>query len=843
MSSTRILIVDGGGLARLGLPASLAAQGFTLAGQTGLGEQAIRLAGELRPDLALVDVHLGGTPNGPETAAQIISLYAIPVIFLSARPETGCTYIVRPYSELELSANITDALQGYSNDLRLLESEQKYRALFNLMAQGVIYQDAAGRILSANPAAERILRMTQEQMQVVDPQKQPLRAIHEDGTDFPWQERPAILALKTGQDLSNVIMGVNFPESGETVWIRVHSRPQFKDGSGSLGTVITTFEDITDLKNNTDRLKSSEAQLRKFSQVVVQSGDNIVITDTGGNIEYVNPQFEQTTGYSLAEVLGQNPRVLKSGEQPPEFYRRLWETIKSGQVWRGELHNKRKDGSLYWEEVSIAPVVDERGTVTNFVANKKEVTRRKELEQAMRIKDSAMDSSLNAIALADLNGKLTYVNPAFLALWGYPDPAGILGKSLAGIWREDTPYGEIVMALLQGNGWQGEMHARRADGAFVDVDMAAHLVRDEGGKPLCIMGSFVDITARKQAELAEREERRLAEALRNTAEALSSSLKLDDVLQQILENAGKVIANDSMTIMLIEGARLRVVRHRGYIERGAQELFENHEFAIDDFPSLRTMIDTRQPSIIPDVRESPNWRPHPGVEWIRSYAGAPVCRREEVIGFLNLDSSTPNFFTPAHAHRLKAFASQAAVAIENARLYEHDHILSITDYLTGLYNSRYFYDLARLEFDRARRYHVNLSVVMIDVDYFKQVNDTYGHQVGDDVLREIARRVKSCLRVADVPARYGGEEFVILMAQTDLVEAGMAAERIRNVVAATPFGFPEGLNISITISLGVAALEDGHENLHKLVKCADDALYQAKAAGRNQLVTWQPLRG
>lgn len=839
MTSTRIMIVDGGNLAHLDLPTSLAALGYTLLAQTPEGEEAIRLAGELRPDLVLVDVHLAGALSGAQAADQIHAQYGIPVIFLSSRPEDGCGYVVRPYSEQELQAVITDALNGYNQERRLRESEQRYRDLYNLMAQGVIYQDASGSITSANPAAGSILGLTQEQLLGMTPFDLHWQTIHEDGSQFPPEARPFMQAIKTGREVSNVIMGVHHPQKGEYVWIRVHSRPHFSNGSTTPDMVVSTFEDITDLKKNADGLQASEAQLRKFSRVVEQSGDNIVITDTDGQIEYVNPQFEQTTGYNLAEIIGQNPRVLKSGEQPASLYQDLWATIKSGHVWRGELHNKRKDGSLYWEEVSIAPIVDKNGTLTNFVANKKEITLRKELEQDLRIKDSAIASSLNAIALADLDGRLTYVNPAFVGLWGYQSAKDILGKSLADTWRDSTPYGEIIKVLLQGGRWQGEMQARRKDGSFVNVEVSAHLVREEGGKPLCIMSSFVNITARKQAELAEKEQHRLAEALLRTSEALSSSLKLDEVLEQILVNAGKVIANDSMTIMLIEGEKLRVVRHRGYTERGAQQLFANHEFSIDDFPTLRLMIDTHQPSIIPDVHNSSIWKRFQEMDWIRSYAGVPICRREEVIGFLNLDSSTPNFFTPAHAQSLAAFASQAAVAIENARLYEHDHILSITDGLTGLYNSRYFYDLARLEFDRSRRYHGSLSVVMIDIDHFKLVNDTYGHQIGDDVLREIARRIKACLRVVDVAARYGGEEFVILMAQTDEFEAGNAAERILAAVAEFPVELPEGLTIPITISLGVASLADDHENLHRLVKCADDALYKAKAAGRNKLVIWE----
>jgi len=580
--------------------------------------------------------------------------------------------------------------------------------------------------------------------------------------------------------------------------------------------------------------------LRIFSQLLAQSDDCIVFTDSEGRIKYANPQFEQTTGYALDELIGQTPRVLKSGEQSEEFYKQLWQTIRSGQIWRGELHNKRKDGSLYWESASISPVLAEDGSIVNFIGIKRDITERKQLEQAMHIKDSAISSSLNAIALADLSGRLSYVNPAFVRLWGYLSADDSLGRSVAAFWQEDAPIGQVILTILQGQTWLGEMAAKRRDGTLISVDVSAHLVQDENGNPLCLMASFVDITARKLAEKAEKEERHLADALRRSAEALGSTLNLGEVLDLIIDNAAQVIPNDSMSIMLLEGENLKVVGHRGYTERGLKDYIEKTSFKIEAFPSLIRMVANRQPCIMPYIHQKGSgWKAREGVDYIQSYAGAPICRGERVLGFLNLDSATPNYFTEAHAIRLQAFASQAAVAIENARLYEKDHILSITDGLTGLYNSRYFFELARLEFERFQRYPGNLSIVMLDVDYFKRVNDTFGHLVGDDVLRELARRVRACLRVVDIAARYGGEEFIILMAQTKLEEACLAAERIRLAVAGTAFDVPEAGSVSITVSLGVATLSAAHRNLNMLIKNADDALYAAKNSGRNQYVSAQ----
>ena len=129
--------------------------------------------------------------------------------------------------------------------------------------------------------------------------------------------------------------------------------------------------------------KKSQADLSKLYQAIQQSPVSVVITDRDGKIEYINPEFAKVTGYTLAEAVGQNPRILKSGHTPPEQYADLWNTITGGGVWRGEFHNKKKNGELFWELASIAPVKDGE-KITNFVAVKEDITERRELEEQLR---------------------------------------------------------------------------------------------------------------------------------------------------------------------------------------------------------------------------------------------------------------------------------------------------------------------------------------------------------------------------------------------------------------------------------------------------------------------------
>jgi PAS domain S-box-containing protein len=149
-----------------------------------------------------------------------------------------------------------------------------------------------------------------------------------------------------------------------------------RDTAGRAVAAAAIARDITERKR-------TEEQLRKLSRAIEQSPSSIVITDTMGAIEYVNPKFTEVTGYTFEEVRGKNPQVLKSGDTQPEEYRLLWETVKAGHEWRGEFHNRKKNGELFWESASISSVVDEHGAVTHFIAISEDVTEQKRAEDAL----------------------------------------------------------------------------------------------------------------------------------------------------------------------------------------------------------------------------------------------------------------------------------------------------------------------------------------------------------------------------------------------------------------------------------------------------------------------------
>lgn len=217
-------------------------------------------------------------------------------------------------------------------------------------------------------------------------------------------------------------------------------------------------EDVNrELKRQMAERREAQERLRKLSRAVDQSPSMVLICDTRGAIEYVNPKFTQVTGYALAEMLGENPRILKSGETPPEVYRHLWATITAGGEWRGELHNKKKTGELYWEHVAISPVRDENGAITHFLAEMEDITERKRLEREVsdRNREIAETQALAVMGQAasmiahDLRNPLSTIKMGLQILGRFSGKAHTNTEhELSRIALEQVRYMEDVLADL-----------------------------------------------------------------------------------------------------------------------------------------------------------------------------------------------------------------------------------------------------------------------------------------------------------------------------------------------------------------------------------------------------------
>lgn len=219
---------------------------------------------------------------------------------------------------------------------------------------------------------------------------------------------------------------------------------------------------------------------------------------------------------------------------------------------------------------------------------------------------------------------------------------------------------------------------------------------------------------------------------------------------------------------------------------------------------------------------------------VSSILCVPLKTQKDCIGVINISNKEPGkHFDPDDVELLMNLAGQAAVVIDNARLYE----MAITDGMTGLFIHRYFQQQLEVELRRSRRYSSNLSLIMTDIDHFKNFNDTYGHQAGDYVLKEVASAIKRSCRDIDIVARYGGEEFAVICPETDVKGALILAERLRTSVQNDNYVYQDQ-KFKVTISVGVATYPRHNVGENDLVKAADKALYKAKRGGRNRSMSF-----
>ncbi len=329
-------------------------------------------------------------------------------------------------------------------------------------------------------------------------------------------------------------------------------------------------------------------------------------------------------------------------------------------------------------------------------------------------------------------------------------------------------------------------------------------------------------------------ERRVGEleTLNRTAHALAGSLQLHELIESIARE----------TLAAIPEAEVLALAHREKDTPHGEFVVDCYEKGHDRFRRVRTKSDegiggevaAKQAALnIADLRKSD----HPGDGSIRSWLGVPIVIYDEVVGVLSVQSSDRDVFGADEQRVLEAIGAQAAVAIQNARLYE----LATVDGLTGLYVRRYFDTRLKEELERARRFQTPFSLVLLDIDNFKSLNDTHGHAYGDKVLREIAQVMRRNMRGIDIPARYGGEEFAFILPRTAIVDAHAVAERIRADVADARITHDDQV-LKITASLGVACFpESGDGDALALIEKADTALYRAKATGKNRVeLFWAP---
>lgn len=312
---------------------------------------------------------------GKLLAKQILGKSTGPDIFKLKRKDGNLVYVEifthpvkienRKYN-LNIARDISDRIIA---DEALRDSEEKFRTIFSNLSVGIVMIDKEGQIVLANQRFSEITGYRLSELLI----KKNVDIIYPE--DIPeTKEKMKLLLEKKISGFRSQKRLVH--KTGKIVWINVNVTPKYKI-NGEIDSMLGVMHDITESKLMEDDLK-------KLSISVEQSPVSTIITDINGIIEYVNPVFCELTGYTFEEARGKNPNILKSGEQTDEYYNNLWETITNGKVWKGEFHNKKKNGELFWEKATIGPIFNELGEISNFIALKEDISEQKEIEKELK---------------------------------------------------------------------------------------------------------------------------------------------------------------------------------------------------------------------------------------------------------------------------------------------------------------------------------------------------------------------------------------------------------------------------------------------------------------------------
>jgi len=676
----------------------------------------------------------------------------------------------------------------------------------------------------------------------------------------------------------------------EDRWYDLRISP-FQQNAQTQGWLII-LRDITEQRELETALRSSEELYRNVTE---KANDGIAILQQT-LIVYCNPQLATMLGYRIDDLVGRPFYHFVA----PEHVDAVRERHK--RRMQGLDEPTRYESVLFHASGVQVPVefnvsIMEHGGEPALLAIVRDITAQVEAEtillEHVRDQKCLNEITMTAIETSDLNetlqtlanrlGGLIHSDSCHITLWDQDTetaiPTAAFGP-MKEIYQETTPKPDeptLTEAVLHSqkpiiindiNDTPYISH-ERAEQSLSHSVLAFPLIVDDEPLGAAIIGFdnshtftdkeiFLSEQACRQVALAIQKARLLetaqqraieAETLRHAGAAVAATLKLDEAIDSILVQLIQVVPYDSASVQLLRDGELQIVGLHGFKDPHS---VNGMTFALSDDNPNSIVLDSRQTYIINDAPKAFEKFKEPPHNHIRGWMGVPLVIQDRIIGMLALDSNQPGRFDNEHARLVTAFAAQVAIALDNANLYEETHRLAITDSLTGINNRRQFMMLAQLELQRANRYNRPLSIIMMDIDHFKMVNDSFGHLIGDQVLHDVAQLCNNNLREMDIMGRYGGEEFTILLPETpsfiddpndednenpEKPSAKTVAERLRKTISEKPIETAKG-TIIVTASFGVVGLSKESEKIETLLDRADTSLYIAKQRGRNQVVVW-----
>ncbi|MEE8441149.1 MAG: diguanylate cyclase [Spirochaetia bacterium] len=468
----------------------------------------------------------------------------------------------------------------------------------------------------------------------------------------------------------------------------------------------------------------------------------------------------------------------------------------------------------------------------------------KEIERLINLPDVRSALSELGISVRNLRDGSGFSNYLWKQ-WGYTDDEMVETVWLQVVHPEDresaaSQYEQLLTGKISTYRQTYRVQTKAGDWRWV-VTAGRVVGWDSDGKPELYIGADVDITERRVIEAALEQARAEAEAQAQEAETLrmagaivASTLEIEKTVQLVLDQALQVVPYDTASVLLLRDTALEVVGGNGWEDIDA---VKGLRIPVPGENPHATALERGSPLVVDDIAEDfPQYSNISGTE-IRGWLGVPLVVHGETIGLLAMDSTQPGFFTAKHVRLSTALGDHVAVALYNARLFEQTKELAMTDSLTGVATRRSFFVQAERALDRARRDNSPVSVLMADLDHFKQINDRHGHAAGDEMIRKVAEAARTVLRRSEIIGRYGGEEFAVVLPETDELNGMIIAERIRARVAEIMI---PGEEKSLSVSIGVTTRDAAElTTVDTILEEADRALFEAKRLGRNRVEKYQ----
>jgi diguanylate cyclase (GGDEF)-like protein/PAS domain S-box-containing protein len=548
------------------------------------------------------------------------------------------------------------------------------------------------------------------------------------------------------------------------------------------------------LSDKPDLSAGADEALRKLASIVEGSEDAIIGKTMDGLITSWNRAAEKMYGYTAAEAIGRHLSLLLPPERQAET-RALMERIGNGlPVECLETQRLTKAGCVLDVSLSISPIRDAKGQVTGASAIARDITLRKRSDEQLKLQSAALEAAANAIVITDFDGTIVWVNRAFTVMTGYSEKE-VLGKNPRLLKSEEQPesyYATLWSTISSGAVWKGEIVNRRKDGTTYIEEMTITPVTRNVSNPAnkYFVAITQDISERKRSEeMLQNSENKYRVLFEDAADA-----------NWLMDETGFLDCNSAALEMFGYSAGAPML-HPADISPPNQP---------DGTPS-RTAADQK----IADAFLHGKKR----FEWLHQRKNGKVFPAEVCLTALTL-SGRPTLLATVRDITDRKVAE------------ERIQYLAYYDALTGLPNRTLLQDRLAKTLAGARRQKDKVALLFLDLDGFKNINDSLGHSVGDLLLQEVAERLKTWGREQDTVARLGGDEFLIMLTNvTDVPDAAVAAERLMDAMTAE--FVVQGHLLKVSCSIGISIFPEHGKDCDTLIKNADAAMYNAKECGRN----------